>query len=590
MASFNDSHAGSDTYTMDIVPPQSPPIDPAQASTAEPELSIEPSIPKRIGRSEWRQFERFVRLNYRRMELKELRKLILKDHGFVASTQQWKKALSGWNLSKSIPKPVAKFIGKKTYFRRIKEGKKTSFRYRKQAVPKDKIKRYTQKYASEALSPIASSPSSITYNTSESANTEYGVPVNQTNRNDVPARSEFYNGQDVDSFLRISQIAQTFVKQGNYSDAKLAFMEALEGLEALLGTVHKIPVHILLVFVDAAIKNKDFDGAMERLRKSYTHHQELLGDNDKKTWMSYSRLGLVYDAERKYGQALKTFSAARDGLRAASQMGVEDMFNLTFELNLKILCAYHHLGDLESAEEELCDLIPQAEGLGDAYQTQSAYFKHQLAHIYNSHEWHPEEASLCNAAPPRKRIEKMLLEAIYDYAVTFDEGPYYLCSLEQLRTYYETTGEVHKLNCLITEKIEPILSAIRPASDLCVEKYLELMEGTIYSLLRLREYEKADSWLHWRQQQIENLDLKGTYSVEALCNLMMHAKTYLDRSMPQSAEPLLEKAQRIAEQILPPGHAIHTTIAETIARKAWLRRTCCQCLVNSPNCDLDDTK
>ncbi|XP_014556251.1 hypothetical protein COCVIDRAFT_26965 [Bipolaris victoriae FI3] len=380
------------------------------------------------------------------MELKELRKLILKEQSFIASTQQWKKALSGWNLSKSIPKSVAKFIRKKTYLRQIKAGNKTSFRYRKQPVPKDKIKRYTQGYASEALSPITSSSSNLTYNTSKSSNTKYVIPVNQTNPNDMAVMPEFYNGQDIDDFLTVCRKAQILTKHGNYPSAKLAFMEALEGLEALFDTVHKIPVHILLVFVDAAIKNKDFYGAMERLCKSYTHHQELLGDNDKNTWLSFARLGLIYDAEKKYGQALKTFSAARDGLRTASETSQEDMFNLTVDLNLQISYGYQKLGDFESAEKELRDLIRQAEALGDAYRNQIAYFKHQLANLYNNDEWHREKVPLGSAAPPRQRVEKILPEAIHDYAGTFSECPYFLCSLEQLRTYYETTGEVHKLS------------------------------------------------------------------------------------------------------------------------------------------------
>ncbi|KAF5846471.1 hypothetical protein GGP41_003847 [Bipolaris sorokiniana] len=269
MTSINDLHADPDGYPMNIDPLQSPPVVPVQASEVEPELSIDPPILRRIGQSEWSQYEHFIRLNHHHMELKELRKPILKESSDMP-TQQWKKALSAWGLPKSIPKPVAKFIRKKAHLREIEEGKKTSFRYRKQAAPNDKIRRYAQE-------------------------------------------SEFYNGQDVDGFLAVSQNAQTLIKHSDYPGAKLAFIEALEGLEALLGATNKVAIDVLLCFADAAIEKEDFDGAMERLRKSYTHHQELLGDNDKKTLLSFSRLGFVYDAEEKHGQALKTFTAARDG-------------------------------------------------------------------------------------------------------------------------------------------------------------------------------------------------------------------------------------------------------------------------------------
>lgn len=258
------------------------------------------------------------------------------------------------------------------------------------------------------------------------------------------------------------------------------------------------------------------------------------------------------------------------------------MFNHTLGLNSQIAAIYRKLGDFESSEEKLCDLIWQAEGLGDTYRDQVAYFKHELAHLYSDEKWRLAKVPLGGAVPPRYRVEKILLEAIHDFAVIFNEGPHYLCSLEQLRRYYEMTGEVHKLSALITEKIEPILSAIRPTDRSRIEKYLELMQGAISSFWRLREYEKADLWLYWRQQQIENLDTKGDYSLEALSNLIMHAKTYLDRSMPHFAEPLLEKTQQIASQILPSDHSIHKTIAETINNKAWAYGTCNCCLVNSP--------
>ncbi|KAH7552013.1 hypothetical protein BM1_08875 [Bipolaris maydis] len=580
MASINDSHADSDTYAMDIAAPRLTPFVPAQASAVGPELSINPSIPKRISRSEWAQHEPFIRFNYHRMELKELRKLILKEHGFVAR----------WNLSKSIPKPVAKFMVKKAQLRQIEEGKKTSFRYRRQPVPNDKIKRYTQEYADGALSPIASSPSNLTYNTLKSPHMKHSIPDNYSNRNDMSVRAEFYNGQDVDGFLTVSRNAQTLIEHDDYPGAKLAFIEALEGLEALLGSTNKIVIDVLLRFVDVAIENKDLDGAMEQLRKSYTHHQELLGDNHKKTWLSFSRLGLVYAAEKKHGQALKTFTAARDGLHAASETSSEDMFNLTLGLKCQIVDACRELGDFESAEEELCDLIRQSEGLGGTYRDQIAYFKHQLAHLYTDKKWQAGRHPLGSADPPRHRVEKLLLEAVHDYALTFNEGPFHLCTLEQLRRYYETTGELHKLSTLVREKIEPILSTIRSTEDDCAKVHDELTVGVISSLSWLCEYEKADWWLQWRQQQIENASSDGYYSLKALSNLMMHARSYLDRSLPQFAEPLLEKAQRIARKILPPDHDVHKTIAETIANKAWMYRTCNRCLVNPPGNDVDDSK
>ena len=85
MTSINDLHADPDGYPMNIDPLQSPPVVPVQASEVEPELSIDPPILRRIGQSEWSQYEHFIRLNHHHMELKELRKPILKESSDMPS-------------------------------------------------------------------------------------------------------------------------------------------------------------------------------------------------------------------------------------------------------------------------------------------------------------------------------------------------------------------------------------------------------------------------------------------------------------------------------------------------------------------------
>jgi hypothetical protein len=219
--------------------------------------------------------------------------------------------------------------------------------------------------------------------------------------------------------------------------------------------------------------------------------------------------------------------------------------------------------------------------LGDAYRNQTAGLKHRLAHLYSDEVWTLGTVPFGVAAAPRQRIENTLLEAINDFEATFSETSHYLCSLEQLRVYYETTGDVSKLDALITKKIEPAFGALRPTGS-NREKYIELMQGAILSFSRLRRFEKAEMLLEWRQQQIESSDEMGYFSFEALSNVTLHAKWYLDRNMPQSAEPLLEKAQQIAMQVLSPGHTFHMVLAQTIAGKAWMYETCQCCLINPP--------
>lgn len=101
----------------------------------------------------------------------------------------------------------------------------------------------------------------------------------------------FWQGRDVDSFLKIARTAISLSKKGDYLRAKPAFMESLEGLEALLEPYSMQTISILEAFVKAAVDAKDFGTAIERLHKSNNDHVESLGNNDKRTWRSLARLG-----------------------------------------------------------------------------------------------------------------------------------------------------------------------------------------------------------------------------------------------------------------------------------------------------------
>jgi tetratricopeptide (TPR) repeat protein len=119
-------------------------------------------------------------------------------------------------------------------------------------------------------------------------------------------RPEFFSGQDVDNYLETYRSAVNLANNGDYEIAKVAFMDALEGLESLLGPTHNVPLGVLARFAKAAINSGDYAEAIQRLRKSYTDHQEVLGDKNKKTWQIYAQLGFVYRAQKKIWPSIKT--------------------------------------------------------------------------------------------------------------------------------------------------------------------------------------------------------------------------------------------------------------------------------------------
>jgi hypothetical protein len=259
----------------------------------------------------------------------------------------------------------------------------------------------------------------------------------------------------------------------------------------------------------------------------------------------------------------------------------EDSFISTNSITDEIIQLYMEVEDLEAAEVERRQQISEAEALGDTYRQQAATYKHLLVHLYNDKNW--GQNSTLGQAPdvvPKQRVEQILLEATDTYRATFMEGAEYLYSLDDLRAHYETTGQLDKLKALL-KNIEPILSISQPADIDTIRCSLALMKGVALSFSRFCEYDLAEWWLVYRQQQIEGSEDLGPTSHEALSNNLQLAKLFMDQKNSQAAQPYLTKAQQIATDLLPSGHELHRRIPKIMASGVWVRGNCCNnCLVN----------
>ncbi|ETS84279.1 hypothetical protein PFICI_02304 [Pestalotiopsis fici W106-1] len=564
--------------------------------------------PKRIRRQEWDKHRKTIHERYPLMTLPELKDFMEHEHNFSASTQQWKKKLAEWRLSKNLTKRMTQFIRKKGR-ERLLANKKTAFRLGGQEVPIDKIKRHiqTERAHNGTLVPddapkstSTSAPTGLSYytqqtNRSESdpvsisrAGSPAGLPVDSPAADtpgisDTPQgslRMAFWsgNGKDLDGLLADSQLAIDLTKKGDYKAAKPLFLESIDGLTFLLSPCHHETLRVLEEFVKAAMSNRDDHSATERMHKSYQEHKQKFGMEHPKTWQSLAHLGKLYRRQTLTGQASHMLFNARNGLLEATSANPEYSFNATHWISSELVEIELEIGNLEGAEEESLRHIRLAESLGAAYEREAALLKHNLAHLYHRADMKDVEHAPLHSR--RARIEDLLLDLISSNkrkVIGFEKA--YLCSWEQLRYLYTSTGQISKLESFLI-RIEDFLETFNPRDSGVLGKWMELTKGIVDSYTLLEQPEKASEWLQRRQDHIERSAFYGAQSAAALSNMMHFASAYLQNKERDKAISWLEKAQSLAKDILHPEHTFHSHVSRAISDGVLDGSLCLICLVN----------
>ena len=393
----------------------------------------------------------------------------------------------------------------------------------------------------------------------------------------VSTKPEFFNGQTVDDLLAIQKYATKLSRKGNYPSAKLAFSEALEGLETLLGPINALTFRSLVEFAQSAVHYEDFGEATQRLRKSYNEHQEELGDHPK-TWLALAQLGHVYLGEKKHAQALQTFIDAKMGLERLTTWSLEELYSSTSDLIGKIIDIQIDIGDFGAAAKEFMARIEQAKALGDAYIGRAADLQHGLIHLYNHDGWHRASNRGTIFPPPIPDVERLSLELTRYSDLGFNAIETDLCALNQLCLFFERTRQPEKLTpCL--KKMGSLLINGLAASHFDPD-ILYHAGNVALSYSSIHDYESAEWWLLCRKRYIERPRSPGPHSKEALSNLMQLAKLYFDQFLPGSAEPVLTEAKKLGQEILPLDHTFHHDVEMMILEGKWNYSCCKMCGVS----------
>ncbi|KKK19951.1 hypothetical protein ARAM_007115 [Aspergillus rambellii] len=159
---------GSIPSSSSLSTPTAASSSPAAASVFRPRRS-----------EDWNKYRPFIEQLYRddQLKLRDVKRIMERDHKFVASEKQYKDRLAAWNIRKNIKAKEVNIMIRKQQ-KRAAKGKQTAFRVAGQKVDTKRIARFVRRYGTNwdndthpmephQASPEPETPSDMSYYTPE---------------------------------------------------------------------------------------------------------------------------------------------------------------------------------------------------------------------------------------------------------------------------------------------------------------------------------------------------------------------------------------------------------------------------------------
>lgn len=372
-----------------------------------------------------------------------------------------------------------------------------------------------------------------------------------------------WNGLNMSALTNLHQRAVQLTEESDYAGARVMFLEAIDGLGALMGPAHKSTICALESFVDFCTKQDFFDDAEQKLQESLTKHQDKWGEHDAKTLRSMARLGRLYLLQKRYGESEILLMRSKAGFESIYNSEPERLFINTCAIVQELVDLFRLQLDFLRAEQEFLSLIAKAEALNEPYRIRCLRLKYDLAVLYLDYKWRQaiETPSFVPLIPLLKREQVLLelLEHVKDCSLlTYWE----LYSLTMLGMHYsslEDTGKIGPLVDLIEKLIDPEAGAQINDDEYTQEHFLDLRWALFWSNSKLGRQEAARKCFKFLQEHTEKNH--GPQSHDAIDLLVKAASVYFWLNLPQEAEPLLQEALLRTETVLQPDDPL---IAKTM--------------------------
>ncbi|KAI9702973.1 MAG: hypothetical protein M1836_008187 [Candelina mexicana] len=600
-----NSHVNADDETFEALAMPIAPSAPQVPSVVLTSASYIAPARKNVARrteEDWTTHRHTIKSLYmdRNMTLDDTMRTMGERHGFFASQKKYKEKLKNWGFEKNLTSRQTKFITRKALRRWTEEGKKTEFRVKGNRVPSEKVERHLKAKTDCLKSPTSSVPSGMSYNTLRPSSRSLVSPggltpgsprlvssplhspqvignatsqpqLSQQRRSMTSSGSDIlrleWHGYDLDALRDLCRRAVKSGEDGDIDNARIMFLESLDGLEALVGSCHYLCIEALSSFVRFCLSNDFHDEAEDKMKKSLIDHQLELGDDHEQTLQSAASLGHFFFLRGKNGNSEILLTRARTGLYNLYKSNAESALLNTLQISEDLIEIYKRYGESTKAEQELLHMIETSKTAEGPNGDRVLTYKHDLAHLYLARLRSAESGNngYLLQSGPFMQAENLLLEIIDSERLTNRNN---LCVYEMLREWYHTRNEDTQLRAFLA-RIESDIILV-PAHPVTQERRMQLCElkaGLGHSHTKLGNFEHAEWWYLHVQEEIEQHF--GAESYQAFENVVQTAFMYLRQNNWEDAEPLFRHALRLTEVVLEQGDPKVTRIAQCLITQEY---------------------
>lgn len=259
------------------------------------------------------------------------------------------------------------------------------------------------------------------------------------------------------ALIDLHQRAAKLAEENDHAQARVMFIEAIDGLEALMGLAHQSTLRALDSFIMFCVQKDFLDDAQQKMSECLTKHQEKWGNNDFRTLRIMYRLGALYRIRRRYGESEILLLRAKMGFESIYDADPERIVGNTRSIVCTLIGLFKLQEDFERAEQEFVSFITKIEALKGPYERWRNFFKHNLVHLYFDNPW--EDAarqSLLVPPVPLLRMERNILELAEHAEKTSELTIIELCTFRILGSHYSREGQAEKIGPYF-ERIERLL-------------------------------------------------------------------------------------------------------------------------------------
>jgi hypothetical protein len=399
-----------------------------------------------------------------------------------------------------------------------------------------------------------------------------GIPLHDT-VNALPQLT--WDGLNMNDLIIEQDQAKKRAEEGDFAGARVMFIGAIDGLDALMGPAHQSTINALDSFISFCLEQDFIDDAEQKLKESLTKHQEKCGNQDARTLRSIARLGRFYRMQNRYGESELLLTMAKAGFEIIYSAEPERKLTNIFRITRDLVILLRSQQDFARAEQELLDMIAQMEAMGQTYKWPSSVLKMDLVDLYFDDNW----VKLVNSQAfvpmlPYLKREYILLELADDAEHSLKLSGNDVMHFIFLIHHYTQVMELEKIEPLL-ERILKLLdfdSGFRFQDNYHTQLQIFGLQWCMFcSYSWLGKKEAAAKYFKLVQDKIEKGH--GPESRDALDCLAAAAGTYFFYELPEEAEALFQELQLRAETLLQPDDTLMSSIMKAFEerKKIWQR-------------------